>query len=147
MAEIFDDDLDLPFPFAGILDDHTIANYQLIKERLQTEYIPYYTMTFQLDPDASQDLGKMIVAAFADINKALTLVDKVLSRKASRKELELLNKNITQIKQTQAKVAKLIRKMNKRRQKEEDRAYSKSMRWNAIIIGGILGLIFGNKKK
>ena len=106
MAEILDDNLD--FPFAEILDDFTIANYQLIKEKFQTQYIPYYTMMLQLNFDTSQGLGKMIVEALADINKALPLLDKVLSRKASRKELEILNKNITQIPQTQVKLATLF---------------------------------------
>ncbi|MHA1692949.1 MAG: hypothetical protein ACTSU7_15095, partial [Candidatus Heimdallarchaeaceae archaeon] len=104
---------------AELFDDITIANYQLIKEKYQTQYIPYYEMMSQLNSNTKQGLGKIIFEALTDIKKTLPILDKVLQGKATKEDVEALNKTITQIQVNQVRLAKLAETSSKFRRESE----------------------------
>jgi len=139
-----------------ILNKNVIDRYNITKKRFQKS-IAFFRKEMQKDDNTHPVIREMQTEKVDEMLNTIQLIDCVLSGKASKKDMDVLdtlikeedslNANLLLLDQRMALEAKKNKEDNKRRQKEEDRAYSKSMRRNAFIIGGILGLIFGNKKK
>ena len=153
-----------------ILNKNVIDRYNIIKKRFQEKHIPSFRKMIQ-ECDNIPSIRETFTKHIDKMLNTIQLIDCALSGKTSKKDMDALdtlikeeeirqeneisvNADFLLVEQRMALEAKKNKKDNKRRQKEErrmqkeeDRAYSKSMCRGAFIIGGILGLIFGNKKK
>ena len=94
------------------LTDFDIAHYTAIASLLATKYFPFYTNLAEAYSDASRGMGKVVRDEIGKIQKTLPFLARITGRgltPITKRELESLNKVVSEISETQKKVAQLAK--------------------------------------